>query len=117
MPERILSLFSVEAELVPLGVSALYFFTAFFFIEVLGYSFEIIFSHNGWGRLVLASEFVTNVVFILGWTIMAVWVLELGIYGAWSGFALYQVAHATILLAGFLSGRWQRIEVERSPSS
>ena len=89
------------------------FFYRVFFIEVLGYSFEIIFSHNGWGRLVLASVFVTNVVFILGWTIIAVWVLDLGIYGAWSGFALYQVAHAGILFGGFLSGRWQHIEVER----
>ncbi|MFP4151775.1 MAG: MATE family efflux transporter [Alkalispirochaeta sp.] len=112
VPEGVLALFSVEAALVPLGVQALFFFTAFFFIEVLGYSFEIIFSHNGWGKLVLASEFVTNIVFILGWTIVAVWVLDWGIYGAWSGFAIYQVAHATILLGGFLSGRWQQVEVE-----
>jgi len=117
VPESILSIFSVEAELVPLGVRALFFFTAFFFIEVLGYSYEIIFSHNGWGKLVLASEFVTNVIFILGWTIVAVWVLDWGIYGAWSGFALYQVAHATILFGGFLSGRWQQVQVERTEIS
>jgi Na+-driven multidrug efflux pump len=111
-PRGILSLFSLETELVPLGLKALRFFALFFFIEVLGYSFEIIFSHNGWGKLVLFSEFTTNVVFILGLTVIAVWVLDLGIYGAWAGFASYQVAHAAILTAGFLSGRWKDVDVE-----
>lgn len=112
VPRLVLGLFSLESNLLPLGIQALRFFTLFFFIEVLGYSFEIIFSHNGWGKLVLFSEFTTNIVFILGLTILSVWVLELGIFGAWSGFALYQVAHAAILLAGFLSGRWMDVEVE-----
>jgi len=111
-PRGILALFSLETELVPLGLKALRFFALFFFIEVLGYSFEIIFSHNGWGKLVLFSEFTTNVVFILGLTVIAVWVLDLGIYGAWAGFASYQVAHAAILTAGFLSGRWKDVDVE-----
>ena len=112
IPRLILGLFSLEPELFPLGIQALRFFTLFFFIEVLGYSFEIIFSHNGWGKLVLLSEFTTNVVFILGLTILAVWVLDWGIFGAWSGFALYQVAHAAILAVGFFSGRWKDVEVE-----
>lgn len=116
VPRMVLGLFSLEHELVPLGVQALRFFTLFFFIEVLGYSFEIIFSHNGWGKLVLYSEFSTNIVFILGFTILAVWVFDFGIFGAWSGFALYQVAHAAILTAGFLSRRWQEVEVERPRS-
>lgn len=112
IPQFVLGLFSLEAQLLPLGIQALRFFTLFFFIEVLGYSFEIIFSHNGWGKLVLLSEFTTNIVFILGLTILAVWVLEWGIFGAWSGFALYQVAHSAILAAGFFSGRWKDVEVE-----
>jgi multidrug resistance protein, MATE family len=113
VPGLILGLFSLESDLLPLGLQALRFFTLFFFIEVLGYSFEIIFSHNGWGKLVLYSEFSTNIVFILGVTILAVWVFDLGVFGAWAGFALYQVAHAIILTAGFLSGRWKEVEVER----
>lgn len=112
MPRMVLGLFSLEAELLPLGIQALRFFTLFFFVEVLGYSFEIIFSHNGWGKLVLFSEFTTNIVFILGLTILAVWVLDWGVFGAWSGFALYQVAHAAILAAAFFSGRWKDVEVE-----
>jgi MATE family multidrug resistance protein len=85
-PQAILGLFGLETALVPIGVNALRFFAIFFFVEVLGYSFEIIFSHNGWGRLVLVSEFTTNVTFILGLTVLAVWVFGWGIYGAWSGF-------------------------------
>ena len=107
-----LSLFALEEGLVPLGVEALRFFAFFFFIEVMGYSFEIIFSHNGWGKLVLISEFSTNVVFILGLTWAAVWLFDLGIFGAWSGFAMYQVAHALILTSAFASGRWREVEVE-----
>ncbi len=113
VPEGVLSLFALEENLLPLGTTVLHFFVAFFFIEVLGYSFEIIFSHNGWGKLVLASEFSTNVVFILGATILSVWVFDFGIWGAWTAFALYQVAHAIILTIGFFSGRWMAVEVER----
>lgn len=109
----VLGLFSLEPELLPLGVRALRFFAFFFFIEVLGYSFEIIFSHNGWGKLVLISEFTTNIVFILGLTLLGVRVFDFGIFGAWSGFAAYQVAHALILTAGFFSGKWREVEVDR----
>ncbi len=112
LPKTILGLFALERSLLPIGVAALRFFTLFFLIEVLGYSFEIIFSHNGWGRLVLFSEFTTNVLFILGWSVVAVYLLDLGIYGAWSGFAAYQIAHALILTGGFFSGRWMRVEVD-----
>ncbi len=111
-PQTVLSLFALESHLLPLGVRALRFFAGFYFIEVMGYSFEIVFSHNGWGRLVLVSEFVTNVVFILGMTLMAVFVFDWGIYGAWSGFATYQIFHAAILYGGFLSGRWLSVQVE-----
>lgn len=113
-PRLILGFFSLETSLLPIGVQALRFFAVFFFVEVLGYSFEIIFSHNGWGRLVLISEFTTNITCILGFTIVAVWVMGWGIYGAWTGFAIYQLAHASILLGGFLSGRWAYVEIERS---
>ncbi len=113
IPHAILSLFALEAELVPLGLEALRFFALFFFVEVMGYSFEIIFSHNGWGKLVLLSEFSTNVIFILGLSLLLGWVFDLGIFGAWSGFAVYQVAHAAILTAAFLSGKWKYVEVER----
>jgi len=113
LPGGVLGLFSLSPSLIPLGRAALRFFAAFFFIEVMAYSFEIVFSHNGWGTLVLVSEFVTNVVFILGLTYVAGWILHLGIYGVWAGFAVYQVAHALILTAGYVSRRWQRVEVER----
>jgi len=113
LPGSVLGLFSLAPSLIPLGRAALRFFAAFFFIEVMAYSFEIVFSHNGWGTLVLISEFVTNVVFILGLTYVAGWILHLGIYGVWAGFAVYQVAHASILTAGYFSRRWQRVEVER----
>ncbi len=113
-PRAVLGLFSLSPGLVPLGVSAIRFFTLFFFIEVTGYSLEIIFSHNGWGTLVLVSEFVTNVIFILGLTWAGVWIFGWGIYGAWAGFAAYQVAHAAILFVGYLSGRWRDVEVERN---
>lgn len=111
-PESVLMLFALEPTLLPLGISALHFFAGFFFVEVMGYSLEIAFNHNGWGNLVLLSKFSTNVLFILGATVLAVFVFHWGVYGAWSGFAVYQVAHASILAVGFFSGRWKTVEVE-----
>jgi len=96
-----------------IGIKALYFFALFFFIEVTGYSFEIIFGGNGWGKYVLFSEFTSNIIFIIGLTLLLVSVFDIGIYGAWIGFALYQVFHALILLMGFVSKKWLHIEVEK----
>ncbi len=111
-PAPIARFFTSDAETARIGGQALLFFCGFFFIEVLGYSFEIIFSGNGWGGYVLFSEFTTNILFILSSTLLALKVFGWGIYGAWASFGLYQIFHALILLAGFLSGRWARVEVE-----
>ena len=111
-PGTVMSIFIQDPLTISIGVKALYFFGVFFFIEVLGYSFEIIFGGNGWGRYVLFSEFTSNIVFIIGLTLLLVFVFNKGIYGAWIGFALYQVFHALILLIGFLSKKWLHIEVE-----
>lgn len=112
-PEAIMGIFVKDTMAVIIGVKALRFFASFFFIEVMGYSFEIIFGGNGWGRYVLFSEFSTNIIFILTVTLVLVNVFNAGIYGAWLGFALYQVFHALILFIGFLSKKWLHIEVEK----
>ena len=33
-------------------------------------------------------------------------VFEMGVYGAWSAFALYLVFHSLFMFAGFFSQRW-----------
>jgi len=110
--EPIARFFTTDEETVRLGGQALLFFSGFFFIEVLGYSFEIVFTNNGWGAFVLFSEFTTNILFIFCSTLLALRVFGWGIYGAWISFGLYQVFHAVILLCGFLSGKWKNVEVE-----
>ncbi len=112
MPATIVKIFNKDPETITMGIKALYFFAAFFFVEIMGFSFEIIFANNGWGRYVLFSEFTTNMVFILGATLLFTRVFNMGITGAWLGFALYQVFHALILSIGFISKRWLHIEVE-----
>ena len=112
IPELVMGLFIQDPQTIAIGVKALYFFGVFFFIEVMGYSFEIIFGGNGWGRFVLFSEFTTNIVFIIILTLVLVYIFDKGIYGAWMGFALYQVFHALILFIGFLSKKWLHVEVE-----
>ena len=112
VPGFIVKLFNKDPATIITGIKALKFFALLFFAEIMGFSFEIIFTHNGWGRFVLFSEFTTNVIFILGVTLLLIKVFNLGIYGAWTGFALYQVFHASILTAGFFSKRWLDIRVE-----
>ena len=111
-PETLIRLFTREPESLTLGVQAFRFFAVFFFIEILGYSFEIIFTNNGWGKFVLFSEFTTNMLFILGASFLLTRVFSFGIKAAWLSFALYQVFHAGILLTGYISGRWAKIEVD-----
>ena len=112
-PGAIMSIFVKDSQTITIGIKALYFFAVFFFIEVMGYSFEIIFGGNGWGRYVLFSEFTTNMIFIIGLTLVLVFIFDIGIYGAWIGFALYQVFHSLILFIGFISKKWLHVEVER----
>lgn len=117
LPRETASIFTNDAPTLAVAARALRFFAVFFFIEVIGYSFEIVFTGNGWGRFVLASEFSTNVLFILGLSALLLFVLEAGSYGAWSGFAVYQVAHAAFLTAGYVSGRWKHVEIEKGEAT
>lgn len=113
-PQRVVSVFTKDPEVLKTGISAVYFFAAFFFIEVLGYTLEIIFGGIGWGRYVLFSETTTNILFIIGLSLLLLHFLPgWGIYAAWTGFAVYQVGHASILFIGYLSGKWLKIQVEK----
>jgi MATE family multidrug resistance protein len=111
-PEFIVRIFTKDVEVIGIGIDAIRFFAVFFFIEVIGYSFEIVFTNNGWGKYVLFSEFTTNILFILGFTLLGVYVLNMEIMGAWLGFALYQIFHALILTSGYISGKWLHVKVE-----
>ncbi len=112
VPQYIASAFTRDHETAMITVRALRFFALFFFVEVFGYTFEIIFSGIGWSKFVLFSEFTTNMIFILFMTWLCIKVLDLGIYWGWLSFALYQVFHALILTAGWLSRKWLSVEVE-----
>lgn len=104
--------FGLTGDAARLAVLGYRIFAPAFLIEILGYSLEIIFTHNGWGRYVLMSEFLTNSVGIAAVPAIAILVLGSGIGGAWVGFALYQVGHAALLFAGYHSDRWVRVEVD-----
>jgi len=91
---------------------ALRFFAPFYFVEILGFTFEMVFTNNGWGRFVLYSEMATNLVFILGFTFLFARVLQGGVLAAWLGFGLYQIFHSLILHLGWRSGRWLHISVD-----
>jgi len=110
--EDIVRLFNAEAELVDIGSKALRFFAVFFLIEAIGFPFEVIFTHNGWGKFVLFSEVTTNVVCIIGVTLLLTRVFDMGVYGAWSAFALYLVCHSLFMFAGFFSKKWIEIRVD-----
>ena len=93
---------------------AVLFFVGFYFVESLGYTFEMIFTTNGYGRWVLFSEFSTNVVFILGATLLARLFFPETIYYAWLSFGLYQLCHAFFMVLGYVRKKWLEVEVERS---
>ncbi|AHC15726.1 MATE family efflux transporter [Salinispira pacifica] len=109
---RIAGIFSSDPSTVAVITTALTFFLPFYFMESLGYSFEMVFISNGYGRYVLASEFTTNVLFILGLTLLMRHLFPDTIQLAWLSFGLYQIFHAGIMIAGFLKGRWLDVQVE-----
>ncbi len=111
-PENIVRVFNPETELVVVGAKALRFFAVFIFIEAIGFPFEVIFTHNGWGRFVLVSEIITNSTFVVGLTLILTSGFGLGIYGAWSAFAVYLVFHSLFMFAGFFSKKWLKTEVD-----
>ncbi|MCG6909333.1 MAG: MATE family efflux transporter [Deltaproteobacteria bacterium] len=111
-PDHIVRVFNADAALVEAGSKALRFFAPFLLIEAVGFPFEVIFTHNGWGRYVLISEIATNVVCIIGCTLLFTRVFDFGIYGAWSAFALYLVFHSLFMFAGFFSRKWTQIQVD-----
>jgi len=111
-PENIVRIFNPETELVSVGSDALRFFAVFIFMEAIGFPFEVIFTHNGWGRFVLVSEIITNSTFVVGLTLVLTKGFDFGIYGAWSAFAVYLVFHSLFMFGGFLSRRWLKTEVD-----
>ena len=110
--EDIVRLFNAEPDLVDTGSTALRFFAVFFLIEAVGFPFEVIFTHNGWGKFVLFSEVTTNVVCLIGVTLLLTRVYDMGVYGAWSAFALYLVCHSIFMFAGFFSKKWIETQVD-----
>ena len=108
-------IFSDDAATIAAIEGAMVFFVLFFFAEALGYCFEMIFVSNGYGKYVLASEFSTNIIFLLGTTVLARYLAPDNIVWAWLSFGVYQISHAGILVIGFLRKKWLDTEVEKEP--
>ncbi|MDA9761859.1 MATE family efflux transporter [Desulfobacterales bacterium] len=110
-PENIVRVFNNEAPTIAVGKDALRFFAVFMLIDVIGYPFEVIFTHNGWGKFVFFAGAGTNFIFLLGLSIILLKVLNMGIYAAWSAFAIQIVFYMAILTVGFFSKRWLYVDV------
>lgn len=90
----------------------LLFFTGFYFVEALGYAFEMVFVANGYGNYVLFSEFSTNLVFIIGATLVARALFPDTVQWAWFSFGLYQIVHAGFMIAGWMRGSWLHLRLD-----
>ena len=108
----IAAIFTSDPQTQATTAMALLFFIPFFFVESLGYVFEMIFVVNGYGRYVLISEFVTNMIFILGGTLLARLLSPDEVRLAWFSFGLYQIIHALFMISGYFRGKWLEVEVE-----
>jgi len=111
-PEAIVKVFNQEPETVALGAEGLRFFIVFFFLNIIGSPFEIIFTHNGWGKYPLVTELISIVTFALGLTLLLTRYFEMGIYAAWFSFGLYMVCYSVLLVGGFISKRWLEVKIE-----
>jgi MATE family multidrug resistance protein len=110
-PENIVRVFNSESQTIAVGAEALRFFAIFMLIDVIGYPFEVIFSHNGWSKFVFFAGAGTNVVFLFGISLLLLKYFGMGIYAAWSALAIQMVFYMIILTAGFFSKKWLYAEV------
>jgi Na+-driven multidrug efflux pump len=111
-PDRVAAIFTGPGLTLNTAIAALKFFAPFFFFEILGFTFEMVFTGNGWGKFVLFSEFITNVLFILIFTFVTTRLFGMGPGLAWWGFGLYQLFHSAILHAGYKSELWMNAKVD-----
>ena len=111
-PGVVASIFASPGETLEMTTVALHFFSVFFFFEILGFTFEMVFIGNGWGKYVLFSEFTTNILFILGFTFLFTRILGYGINMAWLGFGLYQIFHSLLLHIGYKTERWMNTVID-----
>ena len=110
-PENIVGIFNKEAQTIAMGTNGLRFFAIFMLIDVIGYPFEVIFTHNGWGKFVFFAGISTNLVFLLGLSLLLLNFLGMGIYAAWSALAIQIVIYMVILIVGFFSKKWLYVKV------
>ena len=110
-PGRIVSVFNTEPQTIAVGTEALRFFAIFMLIDVIGYPFEVIFSHNGWSKFVFFAGAGTHFVFLLGISILLLKFLGMGIYAAWSALAIQMVFYMAILVIGFFSKKWLDVKM------
>lgn len=104
--DSIAQVFSPNPQVQQVMGQGIIFFVGFYAIEALGYTFEMIFTGNGHGKYVLASEFSTNIIFILGATLLSRYFFPEQILWAWLSFGLYQLVHALLMIRGWLSRSW-----------
>jgi putative MATE family efflux protein len=109
-PEKICAVFTHEQRTILAGAAALRFFAVFMFFDVLGYCFETIFTHNGWGSYVFVSGASTHIFILVGLTFILVKIMGCGIYAAWAALALQIVCNMMILTAGFISKKWLKTQ-------
>jgi len=110
-PESIVKVFNTEPETVAVGTQALRFFALFMLIDVIGYPFEVIFSHNGWSKFVFFAGAGTHFVFLFGVSFLLLKIFGMGVYAAWCAMAIQIVFYMVILTMGFFSKRWLYVQV------
>jgi MATE family multidrug resistance protein len=108
------SFFSSDPEIILATERAIRFLVFFFFIEAIGYNFEMIFIPNGYGKWVLVSEFTNNVLFILLGTLLMRFFFPDMVWLAWLSFGFYQIGHALLLIFGFFRRKWLYVEVDKA---
>ena len=116
IPGIILKIFNPEPQVYTQGLKSLRFFAIFICLGTVGYSLEIVFTHNGWGSFVLLADLASHIIFTLGFSWAAVSYFNTGIRTVWTGYGVYLAVFAVLLLVGFASGRWaDQVSVETDP--
>ena len=116
-PALVVKIFNNEIDTLAAGTGALKFFSVFYLLGIFSHSIEMVFTHNGWSSFVFISDAACNSAFTLGFSLIALRVLRSGVRTVWLGYALYMVVFTALLVGGYFSMRWTRLQVDRGAQS
>lgn len=107
IPHQIFRLFTADEAVISLGATFLRIFVLHFFASALTGSFQAMVTGCGFVELGFVLGLLDGLVCKIGFSMLFMYVFDLGYIGLWWGVACSRILPGCICVAYYLSGRWK----------